>query len=164
MADHLNDMVPVSRWNFLAGSVAVITALKKTHSLQEQSQESWPPYRMGRASDWEDTKLDTCEPALLLFSCSFVSDSLWSCGLKHTRLPCPSLSPEVYSNSCLLSRWYHPTISSFVTPFSSYPQSFPASGSFPMSWVFASCNTYHLTRVSKRAPENRHTKTIITEN
>ena len=61
-------MLPVSRWNFLAGSVAVITALKKTHSLQEQSKESWPPYRMGRASDWEDTKLDICESALLLFS------------------------------------------------------------------------------------------------
>ena len=52
--------------------------------------------------------------------------------LQHDRLPCPSLSPGVCSNSCPLSRWCHPTISSSVTPFSSWPQSFPASGSFPM--------------------------------
>ena len=54
-------------------------------------------------------------------------------GLQHTRLPCLSQSPGVCSNSCPLSRWRHPTISSFVIPFSSYPQSFPASGSF--QWV-----------------------------
>ena len=53
------------------------------------------------------------------------------------RLPCPSLSPRVCSNSCPLSPWCHPTISS-VTPFSSCPQAFPASGSFPMTWLFAS--------------------------
>ena len=53
------------------------------------------------------------------------------------RLPCPSLSPGVCSNSCALSRWCHPTISSSVTPFCSCHQSFPASGSFPMSWLFA---------------------------
>ena len=51
------------------------------------------------------------------------------------RLPCPSLSPGVYSNSCPLSRWYHPTISSFVAPFSFCPQSFPALGLFPMSML-----------------------------
>ena len=53
-------------------------------------------------------------------------------------LPCPSLSPGVCSNSCPLSHWCHPTISSLVASFSSYPQSFPASGSFPMIWLFAS--------------------------
>ena len=57
---------------------------------------------------------------------------------KHTRLPCPSLSLRVCSNSYPLSRWCHPTISSSTTPFSSCLQSFPASGSFPMSWLFAS--------------------------
>ena len=56
----------------------------------------------------------------------------------HTRIPCPSLSPGICSNSCLLSLWCHPTISSSVTPFSSCPQSFPASGSFPMSQLFES--------------------------
>ena len=67
-----------------------------------------------------------------------VPDSLWHQGLQHIRLPCPSLSPGVCSNSCLLSWWWHPTISSSVTPFTSCPQSFPASGSFPRSQFFAS--------------------------
>ena len=58
--------------------------------------------------------------------------------LQHTRHPCPSLSPRAFSNSCSLSQWCHPTISSSVTPCSSYPQSFPASGSFPMSHLLAS--------------------------
>ena len=56
-------------------------------------------------------------------------------GLQHTRLSCPSLSPRACSNSCPLSRRCHPTISSTVTPFSFCPQSFPAPGSFPMSWL-----------------------------
>ena len=58
--------------------------------------------------------------------------------LRDPRLPCPSLSPGVFSNSCPLSRWCHPTMSSSVIPFSSCPQSFPASGSFPISRLFAS--------------------------
>ena len=62
----------------------------------------------------------------------------WSHRLQHTRLPCLSPSLEVCSNSCPLSQWCHPTISSSVIPFSSCPQSFPASGSFPMSRLFAS--------------------------
>ena len=66
-----------------------------------------------------------------------MSDSLWPHGLEHARLPSPSPSPRVSSNSCLWSQWCHPTILSFVTHFSC-PQSFPASGSFPMSWLFAS--------------------------
>ena len=72
------------------------------------------------------------------FSHSVVSDSLWPHGLKHARPPCPSPTPGVYSNSCPLSRWCHPTVSSFVIPFSSCLQSFPASGSFQMSQFFAS--------------------------
>ena len=63
---------------------------------------------------------------LLVFSQSVVSDSLQPHGLQHARLPCPSLSPGVCSNSWSLSRWCHPTTSSFVSPFSSCPQSFPA--------------------------------------
>ena len=59
-------------------------------------------------------------------------------GLQHTRPPCPSSIPRVYSNSCALSRFCHPTISSSVNPFSCCPQSFPASGSFQMSQLFAS--------------------------
>ena len=72
------------------------------------------------------------------FSCSVVSDSLRPHGLQHTRLPCPSLTPKTCSNSCLLSWWCHPTISSSVIPFSSCPQFFPASESFPMSQFFTS--------------------------
>ena len=65
-----------------------------------------------------------------------MSNSLQSHGLQHTQLPCPSLSPTVCSNSCPLSWWCHPTFSSSVAPFSSCLQSFPASGSFPMSQLF----------------------------
>ena len=73
----------------------------------------------------------------LLFSCSVISDFLQPYGLQHARLPCPSLSPRVCSNSCPLSPWCHPTISSFFSSFSSCPQSFPESGSFPISRLFA---------------------------
>ena len=72
------------------------------------------------------------------FSCSVVSDSLPRYGLQHARPPCPSPTPGVYPNPCPSSRGCHPTISSSVVPFSSCPQSFPASGSFPMSQLFAS--------------------------
>ena len=72
------------------------------------------------------------------FNHSVVSDSLWAHGLQHTRPPCPSTTPGVYLNSCPLSQWCHPTISFFVIPFSSHLESFPASGSFPMSHFFAS--------------------------
>ena len=71
-------------------------------------------------------------------SCSVVSDSLRSHEPQHTRPPCPLPTPRVHSNPCPLSWWCHPTISSSVIPFSSCPQSFPASGSFPMSQLFAS--------------------------
>ena len=72
------------------------------------------------------------------FSHSVVSDSLRPHESQHTRPPCPSPTPRVYPNSCPSSRWCHPTISSSVVPFSSCPQSFPASGSFPMSQLSAS--------------------------
>ena len=70
------------------------------------------------------------------FSCSVVSNSLGPHGLQHARLPCPSPTPRVYSNSCSLTRWCHPTVSSSVVPSSSCLQSFPASGSFLMSRFF----------------------------
>ena len=75
---------------------------------------------------------------LLLFSHRVMPNSLRPHELQLASLPCPSLSPEVCSNSCPLSRWLHPTILSCVTPFSSCPQSFPASGSFPVNRLFTS--------------------------
>ena len=71
------------------------------------------------------------------FSHSVVSDSLWPQESQHARPPCPSPTPRVYPNSCPSSQWCHPAISSSVFPFSSCPQSLPASGSFPMSHLFA---------------------------
>ena len=75
--------------------------------------------------------------SLIQFSCSVVSNSLRSHELQHTRPPCPSQTPGVHSNSCPSSWCCHPTISSSVIPFSSCPQSLPASESFPMSQLFA---------------------------
>ena len=72
------------------------------------------------------------------FSCSVMSNSLWPHELQHTRPPCPSPTPRVHPNPCPSSRWCHPAISSSVIPFSFCPQSFPASGSFQMSQLFAS--------------------------
>ena len=67
-----------------------------------------------------------------------MSDSSQPHEIPHTRLSCPALSPRVCSNSCPLSQWCHPTISYSIIPFSSCPQSFPASGSFPMRQLFTS--------------------------
>ena len=71
------------------------------------------------------------------FSHSVMSNSLWPHGLHQARPPCPSPTLRVYSNSCPLSQWCHPTLSSSVIPFSSHLQSFPASGSFLMSQFFS---------------------------
>ena len=80
-----------------------------------------------------------------------MSDSLW---LQIARLPCPSPSPRVCSTSCPLSCWWHPTISSFVTPFSSCPQSFSASGSFPMSWLFTGGQSIGASALASVLPMN----------
>ena len=75
--------------------------------------------------------------SVVQFTCSVVSDSLQPHGLQHARPPCPSPTPGIYSNSWPLSQWCHPAISSSIVPFSSCPQSLPASGSFPVSQLFA---------------------------
>ena len=85
----------------------------------------------------QSLNLWTARKVPLLFSCSVLSDSLWPHGLQHARIPCPSASPRACSNSCPLSWWCHPTISSSVVPFSSCLQSFSSSGSFQMSQLFA---------------------------
>ena len=75
---------------------------------------------------------------LLLFSCPVMSDSLRPHRLQHTRPPCPSPSARIFPSSCSLHWWCHPVISSSDNLFSFCPQSFPASGTFPMSWLFTS--------------------------
>ena len=91
------------------------------------SQQSTSPSNAGRV------------PAITVqFSRSILSDSLRPHRQQHARLPCPLPTPRACSNSGPLSQWRHPTISSSVVPFSSYLQSFPTSGSFPMSQLFAS--------------------------
>ena len=90
---------------------------------------SWCPYF---CHFWTISTLTVC------CCCSVMSSSFQLHVLQHARLPCPSLSPWVCSNSCPLSRWCHPTVSASATPFSSCPQSFPASGTFLMSQPFAS--------------------------
>ena len=96
--------------------------------------------RIGKARDFckkiRDTK-GTFHASSFQFSHSVVSDSLQPYESQHTRPPCPSPSPGVHSNSCSSSQWCHPAISSSVFPFSSCPQSLPASESFPMSQLFA---------------------------
>ena len=82
--------------------------------------------------------LETPQFSSVQFSRSVMSNSLRPHELQHARPPCPSPAPGVYSNSWPLSRWCHPAVSSSFVPFSSCPQSFPASGSFPMSQLFAS--------------------------
>jgi len=99
-------------------------------------RRSWKKKQLSRNSWTRNTGKGTVV-RILLFSCSVLSESLWPHERQHARLPCPSLSPRVCSNSCPLSQWCHPTSSSSVAPFSSCLQSFPASGSTPMSQLFA---------------------------
>ena len=96
---------------------------------------------------WKNHKLESRLPGeistasdmqIVVVQSLSVSDSLGPHGLPHTRLPCLALSPRLYSNSCPLSQWCHPTISFSVSPFSSCPQSFAGSASFPMNLLFDS--------------------------
>ena len=96
---------------------------------------SWKAQEISRMAQKKAMTLRLCS---IQFSCSFVSDSLWPHEPQHARPPCPSPTPGVHPNPCPLSRWCHPTVLSSVVPFSSCPQSFPASGSFPISQLFAS--------------------------
>ena len=94
--------------------------------------------KVGLMLNIQKTKIMASGPiSSVQFSYSVVSDSLQPHELQHTRPPCPSPTPGVHSNSCPSSRWCHPAISSSVIPFSSCPQSLPASESFPMSQLFA---------------------------
>ena len=101
----------------------------------EDSKEV-PQKTKNRTTIWPTIPFLGIDP--VQFSRSVVSDSLRPHELQHARPPCPSPTAGVHPNACPLSRWCHPTISSSVVPFSSCLQSLPASGSFPMSQLFAS--------------------------
>ena len=96
---------------------------------------------------------------LLLLSHSVMSDCLWPHGLQHARLP-SSLSPSICSNLRPLHRWWHPTISSSVTPVSSFLRSVSASGSFPMRWIFSSGSQSIRASTSVSSPYNEHSGLI----
>ena len=101
--------------------ILVFPELQSLHN-KNLSAEHWKLQNLGELGDGNDQSVQ--------FSHSVVSDSLWPHELQHARLSCPSPTPGAYSNSCLSSRWCHPTISSSVIPFSSCLQSFSASGLF----------------------------------
>ena len=97
------------------------------------------PHKDNHCPDfWSNFLNDFTMQVSVQFSRSVVSDSLQPHEPQHARPPCPSPTPRVHPNPRPLSRWFHPTITSSVIPFSSCPQSFPASGSFQMSQLFAS--------------------------
>ena len=125
--------------------------LHEQFSFQTGSLEQTKPWKPVLTPNSEHVNMDACvcmctwmsvctcvHQCSVQFSCSVVFNSLQPHRLQHTRLPCPSLTPGACSNSCPSSWWCHPTIPSSVIPFSSHLQSFPASGSFPMSQFFAS--------------------------
>ena len=110
--------------------------MKGAEKKQSENQDS-----DGKRKDilfiWGARLFSSVQFSSVQFSRSVISDSLRPHESQQARLPCPSQTPRVYSDSCPLSRWCHPTISSSVVPFSSCPQSLPASGSFPMSQLFS---------------------------
>ena len=103
-----------------------------------KNRGAWRATVHGVGKSWTQLKWLSMHASVSQFIRSVMSDSLWPHELQHARPPCPSQTPRVYSSSCPSSRWCHPAISSSVILFSSCPQSLPASGSFPMSQLFAS--------------------------
>ena len=111
--------------------------LPRAHTLQQEKPPQWKACARQLESSPHMLQLEKARTHPVLFSHSAMFDSLQPRGLQHARLPWPSLSPGVCSNSCPLNWWCHLTISSSTAPFSC-PQSFPVSGSFPMNRLFAS--------------------------
>ena len=141
-------MIFFKQWNMIINTRLYIWHIHDT-TLTAESEEELKSLLMKvkKENKKDDLKLNIQKTKIMAFdpissvqfSCrSVVSDSLWPHGSQHARPPCPSQTLGVYSNSCPLSQWCHPTISSSVIPFSSCLQSFPASGSFPKSQFFTS--------------------------
>ena len=122
MATHSGILVRRTRWTEEPGGLQSL-------GLQRVDLAEWLTLSFFQVAHWRDTQFSSVAQ-----SCS----TLQPHGLQHAKLPCPSPTPGACSNSCPLSWWCHPTISSSVIPFSSRLQSFPASGSFPMSQFFTS--------------------------
>ena len=130
------------------GQVSFIQGENQNCSDLEAGLTKWSlPLRSRRFREWRIRKsrkghlenlMTYVQVSSVQFSCSVMSDSLRPHGRQRARPPCPSPPPGAHSNSCPLSRWCHPTISSSVVPFSSRLQSLPPSESFPMSQFFAS--------------------------
>ena len=127
-------------WSPLGSSVLGFILLSEwplsASSLRKTHLKDSVPFSRGHAQaafSWERVQFSSVQ-----FSHSVLSNSLWLHVLQHARPPCPIWTPGAYANSCPLSWWCHPTISSSVIPFSSCLQSFPASGSFLMSQFFES--------------------------
>ena len=110
-----------------------------TNSMNINLGKFWEMVRdRGCCRPWGSEEQDTASVQAVQFSRSIMFNSLRPHGLQHARPPCPSPTPRVFSDSCPLSQWHHPTISPSVIPFSCHLQSFPASGSFPKSQFFTS--------------------------
>ena len=136
-AKHLRESQDLIEWrDIFCQWIDKLNVVKVSHSqiyIQIKSNLNQIPLCFYMSETWQaDSKFT------LLFSHLVVSDSLWPQGLQHNMLPCPSSTPGACSNSFPLSQWCHPTISSSVILFSSCLQSFPASGSFPVSCLLKS--------------------------
>ena len=125
---------PASTESFSKGDASSKSCCQET---QQGAIDSNLESRVGKKKTVFDQPLPIGTIVSVQFSRSVMSDSLWPHESQHTRPPCPSPTPRVHSNSRPLSQWCHPAISSSVIPFSSCPQSLPASESFPMSQLFA---------------------------
>ena len=110
---------------------------KKTTQFLKYGQRVWINVSSKKIYQWPISIFAQHQFSSVQFSRSVVSDSLWPHESQHAMPPCPSPTPRVYLNSCPSSRWRHPAISSSIVPFSSCPQSLPASGFFPLSQLFA---------------------------
>ena len=126
---------PLSQWYHPTISFSVFPFSSHLQSFSASGSFQMSQFFSTEPCLWSKSHIRICSGQ---FSHLVMSDSLPPCGLQHARLFCPSITPGTFSNSCPLSQWYHPTTLSSVIPFSSCLQSFPASGSFPMSHFFTS--------------------------
>ena len=128
---------------------------KESDTTEQQQIVLLPSHRRKRNSSVSAFSYKVMNPIMgaslssVQFSRSVMSNSLWPHELQHARPPCPSPTPRVYPNPCPLCQWCHPTIPSSVIPFSSCPQSLPASGSFQMSQLFTCHKFFTVINSSK---------------